>query len=35
MAELVFDLTIFDNQGQLHETVSGLCMRDVGAAVKQ
>lgn len=33
--ELVFDLQIFNNYGQLYETVEGLRMRDVGAAVRR
>jgi len=32
--ELVFDLAIFDDTGQLYETVTGLQMRDVGSALK-
>jgi len=33
--ELVFDLVIFDNDGQVFETVNGLRMRDVSGAVKK
>ncbi len=30
--ELVFDIDIFDNDGQLHESITGLRMRDTGTA---
>ena len=33
--ELIFDLAIFDNDGQLYETITGLRMRDVGGAMKK
>ncbi|MFH0785659.1 MAG: polyketide synthase dehydratase domain-containing protein [Pseudomonadota bacterium] len=33
--ELVFDLQIFDSQGQIFETVGGLRMRDVSKAMKK
>lgn len=33
--ELVFDLNIFNNDGQLYETVTGIRMRDVGKAMKK
>jgi hypothetical protein len=33
--ELVFDLAIFDSEGQLYETTTGLRMRDVRAAVRR
>ena len=32
--ELVFDLAIWDNDGQLYETVTGLRMRNVGRVFK-
>ncbi len=31
--ELFFDLIIFDQEDRLHESVSGLCMRDVSGAI--
>jgi hypothetical protein len=34
-AELVFDLVIFDNDGMVYETVTGLCMRDVSGAMRK
>lgn len=33
--ELVFDLAIFDREGQLYETITGLRMRDVRGAVRR
>ncbi len=33
--QLVFDLYIFNNSGQLFETVTGVRMRDVGKAIKK
>ncbi len=33
--ELVFDLQIFNNDGQLYETVTGIRMRDVSKALKK
>jgi predicted secreted protein len=33
--ELVFDLQIFNNDGQIYETVTGIRMRDVSKAMKK
>jgi hypothetical protein len=33
--ELVFDLDIFDQAGQVYETVTGVRMRDVSGALKK
>jgi hypothetical protein len=33
--ELIFDLAIFDNDGRIYETTTGVRMRDVSGAMKK